>query len=163
MKTINISSRSAYPAGVLSNFTEREFVIDDVHCCSLEGFLQSLKFADESEAADTCTLIGAEAKKQGRKAPDWRETQTLWWLGQEIARDSEAYQTLLDRAYIAVARADKSFCDALLDSGDAVLIHTMGQDDPKMTVLTQSEFCDRLMKLRAHLQASSPLNELEKL
>ena len=44
---MDISSGSSYPASSLSNFAPHPFIIDDIECSSMEGFLQSLKFKDE--------------------------------------------------------------------------------------------------------------------
>jgi len=41
---MNIGSGNGYPSSALSNFAAHPFVIDGVHCASMEGFLQSLKF-----------------------------------------------------------------------------------------------------------------------
>ena len=41
---MDISSGSSYPASSLSNFAPHPFIIDDIECSSMEGFLQSLKF-----------------------------------------------------------------------------------------------------------------------
>lgn len=38
---MDIGSGKAYPAGALSNFAGHRFVIDDVQCNSMEGFLQN--------------------------------------------------------------------------------------------------------------------------
>ena len=40
---MDIGSKAGYPASSLSNFAGHRFVIDDVECYSMEGFLQSLK------------------------------------------------------------------------------------------------------------------------
>lgn len=47
---MDISSGSSYPASSLSNFAPHPFIIDDIECSSMEGFLQSLKFKDENMA-----------------------------------------------------------------------------------------------------------------
>lgn len=44
MDKLDIKWKNPYPANVLSNFYSNAFVIDGVHCASMEGFLQSLKF-----------------------------------------------------------------------------------------------------------------------
>lgn len=72
------------------------------------------------------------------------------WQGKEYQRDSEDYQKLLDIAYDALFQ-NEGFRRALIASGDAVLTHSIGKTDPKVTVLTRSEFCGRLMRLRAAL------------
>ena len=41
---MDIHSKGKYPANALSNFAPHLFILDGVECCSMEGFLQSLKF-----------------------------------------------------------------------------------------------------------------------
>ena len=43
---------------------------------------------------------------------------------------------------------NESFRKALLASGDSVLTHSMGSNKESETVLTEREFCSRLMRLR---------------
>lgn len=43
---MDIGSGNSYPAVSLSNFSPHPFIIDDILCNSMEGFLQSLKFKD---------------------------------------------------------------------------------------------------------------------
>lgn len=143
---MNIGSENTYPANALSNFAPHPFEIDGIKCNSMEGFLQSLKFKSPEMQIYICTLVGYAAKKKGRNKKWWR-TQTLWWKGQEIDRHSKEYQELLDKAYTALNNNTK-FQAALKASGNAVLTHTIGKSDPHKTVLTISEFCNRLTKLR---------------
>jgi len=147
---MDIGSKAGYPASSLSNFSPHPFVIDGVQCNSMEGFLQSLKFKEPDMQAYVCTLVGYAAKKKG-KNKNWHQTQTLYWQGVEYKRDSDEYQTLLDRAYDALAQ-NTSFQKALLASGDAVLTHSMGKRNIRETVLTVQEFCSRLTKIRYRLQ-----------
>lgn len=143
---MNIRSGNAYPANALSNFAPHPFEIDGIKCNSMEGFLQSLKFKSPEMQIYICTLVGYAAKKKGRDKKWWR-TQTLWWKGQEIDRHSKEYQELLDKAYTALNNNTK-FQAALKASGNAILTHTIGKSDPHKTILTISEFCSRLTKLR---------------
>lgn len=46
-KAIDIGSKGLYPANVLSNLCGNKFEIDGFQCGSMEGFLQSLKYADK--------------------------------------------------------------------------------------------------------------------
>lgn len=151
---INISSKMYGPAGELSNFTPRSFTFDGVHCGSLEGVLQSLKFKDVAQQREICTLVSADAKKAG-KDEDWRTTQTLYWNGVAYERAGAAYQALLDRIYAAVYAQDASFRASLAETGDLPLIHSMGSSDITQTILTEDEFCSRLMKLRSIGNASN--------
>ena len=147
---MDIGSGTGFPSASLSNFAPHPFVIDGVECASMEGFLQSLKFSSPDMQKAVCQLIGKAAKFKGKKKKWWR-TQILYWQGQEISRHSEEYQLLLDRAFEALAQ-NTSFQRALLATGDAVLTHSIGKTNPSETVLTRSEFCSRLMRIRRELR-----------
>ena len=143
---MDIGSGNGYPSAALSNFAPHPFVIDGVECNSMEGFLQSLKFASVDMQKYVCTLVGKEAKFKGKHKKWWR-TQTLYWLGKPIARQSDEYQKLLDRAFNALSQ-NPGFRDALEATHGCVLTHSIGKSDKTKTVLTQAEFCSRLTKLR---------------
>ena len=146
---MNIGSGNGYPSSALSNFAPHPFVLDGVQCASMEGFLQSLKFDKLHIQIEVCKLVGKSAKFRGKaRTKNWQRVQKLWWKGVEFARDSEYYQRLLDRAYMHMCLQSESFRNALIASGDAVFTHTIGRNNPKETVLTQSEFCSRLTYLR---------------
>jgi len=143
---MNIGSRSGYPAGALSNFSPHPFEIDGVICNSMEGFLQSLKFKSPEMQVEVCKLVGFAAKKKGRNK-NWKQSQILFWRGKEIARKSQEYQVLLDKAYTCMYKNTK-FKKALKASGQATLTHSIGKSKESETVLTIKEFCSRLTKLR---------------
>lgn len=152
---LDIRSKAPPPAGTLSNFHPHRFVLDGVACGSLEGFLQGLKVADPEAQAELCAMAGPKANSLGQKY-DWKTDQLLYWRGLAIPRESAEYQALLDRAYAAVAAQAPKFCAALLATGDRPLTHRMGKSDPRATVLTEAEMCERLMRLRATLRQASP-------
>ena len=102
-----------------------------------------------------CTLVGRKAKFKGKKKK-WFTTQTLWWKGEQMNRDSDENQDLLDRAFDALA-TNKKFQKALIASRQAVFKHSMGKSDINRTILTIKEFCSRLTKIRDRL-----INELPK-
>lgn len=147
---MDIGSGKAYPANALSNFAPHPFEIDGVRCNSMEGFLQSLKFKNPEMQEYVCTLVGKQAKFKG-KPKKWWVTQTLWWKGKEIDRHSKEYMELLERAYECLS-ANTGFCNALLASGVSALTHSLGHNNPHHTVLTESEFCGILMRLRNKLK-----------
>lgn len=147
---MDIGSGKAYPANALSNFAPHPFTFDGVEISSMEGFLQSLKFQSEDMAKYVCTLVGYAAKKKGQNK-NWKVTQTLYWLGKPIKRESQEYQDLLDRAYQAMFDQSDSFRRALKASGNSTLTHSMGRTNARETVLTVREFCSRLTKLRNKL------------
>jgi predicted NAD-dependent protein-ADP-ribosyltransferase YbiA (DUF1768 family) len=143
---MDVGSGSKYPAGALSNFSPHPFEIDGIQCNSMEGFLQSLKFKSPEMQEEVCKLVGYAAKKKGRNK-NWQQSQTLYWRGVEIPRKSKEYQNILDRAYEAMYKNSK-FKAALEASNGAVLTHSIGKSKENDTVLTKSEFCSRLTKLR---------------
>lgn len=152
MEPVDIGSESGFPAGDLSNFEAREFIFDGVLCRSMEGLVQAFKTPDISEQIEICQLVGRDAKRRGRKLnANWQSVQKLWWQGQEFERTSPEYQKLLDRAFLALAQND-GFRRALLATGAATLVHTIGSSDPTLTVLTEAEFCSRLTALREWVQ-----------
>ena len=147
---MDIGSGKTYPSSALSNFSPHPFVVDGVDCNSMEGFLQSLKFKNPKMQKQVCLLVGLKAKFKG-KPKKWWETQTLWWQGKEINRHSQEYQDLLDKAYFALSK-NTGFQKALLATGNSALTHSIGKNDPSHTVLTEREFCSRLLKIRKELQ-----------
>ena len=147
---MDIGSGSGFASATLSNFAPHPFVIDGVECNSMEGFLQSLKFSNPEMQKEVCKLVGKAAKFKGKKKKWWR-TQTLYWQGVEIARDSQEYQDLLDRAFNALAQ-NNGFRAALLATGNSVLTHSIGKNKITETVLTRQEFCSRLTKIREKLK-----------
>jgi len=144
---MDIRSGGKYPSNALSNFAPNVFILDDVLINSREAFLQSLKFKSPEMQAEVCKLVGGGAKKKGSNKK-WFRTQTLYWRGEEMKRDSDEYQELLDRAYNACYEQSKSFRKALAASVGATLTHAMGKNKKNETVLTTQEFCSRLMILR---------------
>lgn len=144
-KTMDIKSGKKYPACALSNFAPHPFVVNGVECSSMEGFLQSLKFKNPEMQKEVCKLVGFAAKSKGRNKK-W--DGTLWWQGKEVDRFDDEYQDLLDKAYEALAK-NSSFRKALLASRSSVLTHSIGKRKSKDTILTKSEFCGRLTRLRS--------------
>lgn len=143
---MDVKSGRGYPASALSNFAYHPFIIDGVLCNSMEGFLQSLKFSNPEMQKYVCTLSGKTAKLEGKKKK-WYRTQTLYWQGISIKRDSKEYQVLLDRAYMELYKNEK-FRAALKATGNATITHSIGKRKQNETILTCQEFCSRLMKLR---------------
>ena len=144
---MDIGSKEGFPAGTLSNFSPHPFVFDGIECS-----LQSLKFDEIHIQVEVCKLVELAAKRRGQKRNKaWKQVQKLWWLGQEFDRDGKEFQELLDRAFLALAQ-NSSFRRALLATGRANLTHSMGKSKKAETVLTENEFCSRLMKLREQLR-----------
>lgn len=116
----------------------------------MEGLLQSLKVSDIEKQKKFFSLVGFNAKKAGKNY-DWKTSQTLYWQGIAMYRDGAEYSDFLNEVYNALSE-NEEFRKALLDSGDEVLTHSIGKRDYRETILTEQEFCDRLMILRARIR-----------
>jgi predicted NAD-dependent protein-ADP-ribosyltransferase YbiA (DUF1768 family) len=147
---LDIKSGLPGPAGTLGNFAPHPFTLDGITFACMEAFLQSLKIEDPADRARLYSKNGEKAKKAGVKHR-WQTMGQLYFKDQIIDRFGPDYQALLDRAYAALAAQNETYRAALMETGTRQLIHTVGRDDPKDTVLTTAEFCDRLTALRATL------------
>lgn len=144
--TLDIRSNGLYPSNVLSNLCCNSFRLDGMTCTCMEGFLQSLKRKDPDMQRRICLMKGGNARKMS--VASWQADQTVWWQGQAINRQSEAYQQLILRAYQAMFEQSERFREALMQTRGITLVHTCGEPDPYKTILTPSEFCNVLMNLR---------------
>lgn len=145
---IDIYSKADYPACELSNFAVHPFSMDGVEIQSMEGFLQSLKYMNSSKQKLICKMSGKEAKQQGRRKFLWRIGQVVYWQGKEIDLLSDEYQILIDRAYDAMYEQSAGFRQALIDTGNETLVHTIGKTCIGKTILTEYQFIKRLERLR---------------
>lgn len=144
---MDIKAGLAGVAGALSNFTPRSFVVDGVACASMEGFLQSLKFASQPRQREVCAMVGKAAKQAGA-AQEWHVTQKLYWRGQTIDRNGPEFRRLICRAYAQMLAQDPTFKRDLLAAGHEEFDHSIGCDDPQKTVLTRLEFIACLNAVR---------------
>ncbi len=157
---MDIKSGCGYPASALSNFSPHPFVFDGVEVASMEGLLQAFKFDKEHIQIEVCKLVGKAAKFRGKKR-DWKVDQKLYWKGITYERKSSEYQELLDRAYYEMTIQSDSFRRALLATQKATITHSIGRSKESDTVLTEREFCSRLMLIRKNLQDESYFKRLK--
>lgn len=144
--TLDIRSNGMYPSGVLSNLCSNGFRFDGMICSSMEGFLQSLKHRDLDKQRQLCQMKGGNARK--RSVSSWQTDQIVWWRGEPIDRQGNAYQVLLRRAYQAMFDQNERFRAALMTTRGITLVHSTGETDPYKTILTPQEFCDVLTEIR---------------
>jgi len=153
METINIGYDQTGIAKALSNLAPHPFIFDGVPCASIEGILQALKFRDFAWQQEVCRRSGVAAwrTREEPNAPDWKKRQTLWWNNEEYGRHSDAYQDLLTNIFVTATKSP-GLTKALFDSGSIPLVHRhrgFGVHDTHETVLTEAEFVNRLMSIRA--------------
>ncbi len=145
-KAIDIWSKNAYPADVLSNLRSNGFRFDGMICGSMEGFLQSLKYKDMDKQRQICSMKGKNAKNMS--ASDWQTDQIVWWRGKAVDRQSKEFLELVSRAYQAMFEQNKSFRSALMSTRGMTLYHTRGEHNSFKTILTEKEFCSILTNMR---------------
>jgi len=149
---MDVHSGAAYPASKLTNFAPNAFVFRGIRVAGMEGLVQAVKFDKPHMQIHVCTLTGLAAKKRGAKR-NWRRDQKLHWQGEVMDRHGPEYQQFLDEAYMAMFSQNESARRALLATGAATLTHAIGKKKESDTVLTEREFCSRLMRCRSHFQA----------
>lgn len=158
-KTIDIWSKSPYPANVLSNLCSNGFRFDGVVCGSMEGFLQSLKRQDPDKQRQICSMKGGNARKMS--VTSWQTDQIVWWRGRAIDRQGEEFQQLIRCAYKAMFEQNERFRTALMQTRGITLTHINGEHNPYKTILTPSEFCGILTELRDTYDVRDKTAELE--
>ena len=157
--TLDIHSKGLYPSNVLSNLCSNGFRFDGMVCGSMEGFLQSLKRQEPDKQRQICSMHGGNARNMS--VSSWQTDQIVWWKGQAIDRQSEAYQQLIRRAYQAMFEQSERFRDALMQTRGITLVHTIGEPSSYKTILTPAEFCGILMDLRDRYDLRDKTKELE--
>lgn len=151
MEVIDIYSKGEYPSNVLSNFYPNEFVFDGIKCGSMEGFLQSLKHKSRKKQQKICLLSGKEAKKKGKYKFLWKLTGNIYWQGRKIKRTSQEYKDLILNAYIALSQ-NTEFINAIKATYNKAIIHSIGSNDERKTILTEKEFINALNYIRKTTQ-----------
>ena len=138
---------------VLSNLYPMEFKFRGKKVKSIEGVLQGLKYKDKRMQNLIFNYSGIDAyHTRGANTSDfWGEKGILYWQGKELIRDSEEYQLFLDELYIAVSK-NPIYRQTLLATGEKYLLHHIGREDKRETVLTRFEYEQRLFALREFLK-----------
>ncbi|MEX0597996.1 MAG: hypothetical protein WD512_16015 [Candidatus Paceibacterota bacterium] len=156
---MDIGSKNKWPSSALSNFAIHHFTFRKIECYSMEGLLQSLKFDKPHKQTEICKLIGREAKiKSQKRNKIWQKNQILYWMGRPIKRDSKEYQLLLDESFASLSE-NENFEKALLATGNEIITHKMGNNDITKTILTEKEFCSKLMYLRKIIRKEKTKND----
>lgn len=153
LNILNIGSKDNRLSKSLSNFEPRNFTIDGVHCASIEGFIQSLKFKDIDKQKEVCLTVGPIAKSLGNAATrDWKNDYILYWQGVEYDRRSDEYEKLITRMYDCVFDQNAEYKKLIKESIPYILIHSMGRSYFYQTTLTQKEFVNQIYRLQGRLE-----------
>jgi predicted NAD-dependent protein-ADP-ribosyltransferase YbiA (DUF1768 family) len=147
---INIGSRATDRAiALISNFAATPFELDGRRYASVEGFWQSLRFADASDRARIAALAGVDAKHAGAAVP-WGTS--LEYEGETIAVGRREHWDLMERACEAKFNQHAAAQRALLATGLRPLQHKTRQDSRSIPGVVMA---DIWMRVRENLRAQS--------
>jgi hypothetical protein len=140
-KWININYRSNNPKSkCLSNLFPYSFMFHGNKASSIEAVLQSLKFSSWKEQKQIYGYSGSDAYAvKGCALNNWKTSQLLYYKGNEIKRESEAYFDFLDSLYFS-ATQNILFRNALIATETKYLFHSVGKEKTNETILTRYEF-----------------------
>ena len=138
---------------VLSNLYPLEFKFRNKKVSSIEGVLQGIKYKDKKLQNLVLKYYGLDAyHTRGSNTVDfWGESGFLYWQGKEIKRDSEEYQVFLDELYLSAIK-NPLYKKCLISTGDKYILHHIGNENIKETVLTRFEYEQRLNSLREYIK-----------
>jgi len=150
-KTIDIRFTGEHGLGRrLSNLYPYEFDFDGTHYASIEAFFGTLRTSSTIAKQKLYLTSGMNSWYMGHEHMTWYSTQTVNYKGRTISRDSAEYDELITAAFDALF-TNEDFKQALRETGDCKLTHTVGKTAKDKTLLTRKEFIGHLNRLRKKL------------
>lgn len=145
-------------ARTLSNLYPMQFKFRGKIVSSIEAVLQSIKYKDKALQNTIFKYSGLDAyHTRGANTLDfWGNEGVLYWQGKEMQREGEEYQLFLDELYLSALK-NPLYEKLLLSTGDKYLLHHIGNENIKETVLTRFEYEQRLNSLRAYVKQKSKI------
>jgi hypothetical protein len=147
--TINIRFRGENLEKRLSNLYPYQFEFDGITYASMEAFFSSLRTPDFTEKQKLYTTYGLDSWYKGHKF-SWNEKQEVYYKDKAINRHSTDHENLITAAFDALC-TNEDFKQALRESGNCKLTHTIGKTAKDKTLLTRKEFISHLNQLRTKL------------
>ena len=147
--TIDIHFRGINLEKRLSNLYPYQFDFDGITYASMEAFFGSLRTPDFIEKQKLYSTFGIDSWYKGHKF-SWYEKQEVYYKDKTINRDSREYENLITAAFDALF-TNEEFKQALRESGNCKLTHTVGKTAKDKTLLTRKEFIGHLNRLRTKL------------
>lgn len=133
---INITSEAQPPLDLISNFAATPFILDGLWYASIEGFWQSLRFADPKDRARVAKLVGRAAKQVGS---DTAAPERFDYNGQTMAWGTWAHWRLMRRACLAKFEQNEAAREALLSTRGRPLIHKVRRDSRSIPGVIMAE------------------------
>lgn len=133
----------------LSNLYPYQFEFDGITYASMEAFFSSLRTHDFIEKQKLYSTYGMDSWYKGHRF-SWYEKQEVYYKDKAINRLSVEYEDLMTAAFDALF-TNEEFKQALRESGNCKLTHTIGKTAKDKTLLTRKEFIGHLNRLRTKL------------
>jgi hypothetical protein len=151
MEIINIRFKGENLEKRLSNLYPYsfEFEFEGIIYSSMEAFFGTLRTPSLFDKQKLYNTSGMESWYLGHKFT-WYEKQEVYYKDKVISRHSVEYDELITAAFDALF-TNEDFKEALRESGDCKLTHTIGKTAKDKTLLTRKEFTGHLNRLRNKL------------
>jgi predicted NAD-dependent protein-ADP-ribosyltransferase YbiA (DUF1768 family) len=148
---IQVSSMVKDPAiGLIGNFADTPFTLDERKYASIESFWQGLKFEREADRRRIAALPGRQARRAGEEAG---YGATITYAGAAIPVGTWQHWALMERACQAKFTQNDEAREALLATGRRPLQHKLRRDSKSIPGVIMAEIC---MRIRGRLR-----NEVE--
>jgi predicted NAD-dependent protein-ADP-ribosyltransferase YbiA (DUF1768 family) len=145
-RPLNVASNASEEIGkLLSNFTERRFVLDGRNYLSVEGFYQGLKWPDKKKRAEIAKLTGPRAKGAGKGAP---KSALFIYQGREYKFGGPEHHQLVKAAIRASLEQNPAIAEAFCLTYPRPIEHDTGREENQGTALPGSKFAQILEEIR---------------
>jgi len=158
-KIINIRFHGDGLAKKLSNLYPYAFELDGIQYASMEAFIGSLRTPSLIEKQKLYQTSGMNSWYLGHNF-SWYEKQEVYCKDKAISRHSQEYDDLITAAFDALF-TNEEFKQALKETGDCKLTHSVGKTAKDKTLLTRKEFIEHLNRLRDKLSEKKFYNLME--
>lgn len=149
-KTIDIRFKGENLEKRLSNLFPYQFSFDGITYASMEAFFGSLRTPSLTEKQKLYSTSGMNSWYMGHNF-NWYEKQEVYYKDIVINRHTKEYDDMITAAFDALY-TNEDFKQALKESGDCKLTHTIGKTAKHKTLLSQKEFIGHLNRLRDKLK-----------
>ncbi len=133
---------------VLSNLFRYSFYFKGHKFESIEAVFQAMKIKNKSVQRKVFGYSGMVSNKVKAFADyDWKKDGIVYFQGRAMKRDSKEYDDFIDEMYVAVLQ-NPLYRQALKNTGNKILLHTMGLNNKNETLFTRYEFEKQINALR---------------
>ena len=157
--TIDIRFKGENLEKRLSNLYPYQFTFDGITYASMEAFFGSLRTPSFIEKQKLYSTSGMNSWYMGHNF-SWCEKQEVYYQDRVISRHSQEYDDLITDAFDALF-SNEDFKQALKESGNYKLTHSIGKTAKEKTLLTKKEFIGHLYRLREKVNERKLYNLME--